>query len=389
MKKHIEKWLKEGLIDNRQAGIMLADIEKGSSENSSKKIIFTFSMIGAVLVGIGFILFMAANWQSISSIVKILMFAVLTFSSALGGYYLKYENKMYPKTGASLLFLSTLIFGALILLTAQIYNINAFEGLHILTFLWLVSVLPYIYIFNSKPVAVLTALLFILCVDSFIAANTRLFRATELLPFIHCLLGINLFCIGKLNSFNRNLTGIGEIFEKTGLFIIMICLFIITFPSFSDSSDALFSSTYAFFQNKQPFVIEIIFIVPIILFLFTFFANPSRTNDTAQSFLITFALSFCIFSASMPYIPRVYTNIFFAVCALVLIYSGYRKKSMFYVNLGILWLIIFIVVKYFDLLWELMPRSLFFLSGGIILILAALFFEHKRREIKTGFSSND
>ena len=168
MKKHIEKWLNEGLIDSRQAGQMYADIEKDSSEKSSKKIIFAFSMIGAVLVGIGFILFVASNWYAIPSAVKVLMLGTITFACAFGGYSLEYKNKNYPKTGASLLFLSAILFGALIFLTAQIYHVESSGNLHILVLIWMFSVMPYIYIFSSKSVAVLVSVLFVLWFNIFI-----------------------------------------------------------------------------------------------------------------------------------------------------------------------------------------------------------------------------
>ena len=56
---------------------------------------------------------------------------------------------------------------------------------------------------------------------------------------------------------------------------------------------------------------------------------------------------------------------------------------MFYVNLAAFWLIVFTVGQYFNCFWKLLPRSLFFVAGGILLIVSAFFFEHKRRDLKT------
>lgn len=378
MKKYINKWLSEGLISAEQAQTMQADIEKQSSEKTSKKIIFTFSTIGAVLAGIGFILFVASNWQVIPSIIKIAMLAIITFSAAFGGYYLAYVNKKYPKTGASLLFLSTLLFGALIFLTAQVYHIESSHNLHTLIFLWLISIIPYIYIFESKPVTLLSIILFFIWFNSYIIYHHNgLYKYTviELLPLMNLIAGLFLFNIGKLNSLKESLIGIGKVFEKIGIFIIFLCLFLFIFPSFIEKT------LDNFILSKD---LSIFFLINIILFLFIFFINPSKTNNTTQSFMITFIISFCIAITTKTFSidPLIISNLFFVFMLFALILSGYQKKEMFYVNLGIFWLIIFIIVKYFDLFWDYLPRSLFFLTGGIILIISALFFEHKRRDLK-------
>jgi len=39
-------------------------------------------------------------------------------------------------------------------------------------------------------------------------------------------------------------------------------------------------------------------------------------------------------------------------------------------------------VKYFDWFWSLLPRSLFFIVGGLVLVLGGIALEKKRRQIK-------
>ncbi|MDR1942303.1 MAG: DUF2157 domain-containing protein [Endomicrobium sp.] len=382
MKKYIEKWLGEGLISVNQAQQMRLDIEKDSSEKSSKRIIFTFSMIGAALTGIGFILFVAANWQAIPSFVKVLILMSFTFSSAFGGYWLKYENKNYPKTGSSLLFLSTILIGALIFLTAQIYHINSDRSLHMLLLIWLLAVLPYAYIFFSRPVACLTSILFILWLTVFIVSNNSLGISKEF-PFIYCLTGIFIFCFGKINNFIKDFDKVSPVYIKTGLLLIFFGMFMMTFSYFAkiDRTDFFdFATTWEFFPVR---IVPSFLLLSIIMFLVSFFANPSRTNGVTENVLILTAIITCMFILKYRFIPLLAVNLIFALMLLALIFSGYEQKTMFRINLGIFWLIIFIIVKYFDFFWKLLPRSIFFLSGGLLLVTTALFFEHKRRGLKT------
>jgi uncharacterized membrane protein len=52
---------------------MLSDVKKKSTEEKSNKFIIAISTIGAILLGIGAILFVAANWQDLSDLIKIII----------------------------------------------------------------------------------------------------------------------------------------------------------------------------------------------------------------------------------------------------------------------------------------------------------------------------
>ena len=57
------------------------------------------------------------------------------------------------------------------------------------------------------------------------------------------------------------------------------------------------------------------------------------------------------------------------------------------VNTGMFWLSALILVRYFDFFWDLLPRSLFFMVGGLILVLGGIALEKKRRQLKTKFAA--
>ena len=77
--------------------------------------------------------------------------------------------------------------------------------------------------------------------------------------------------------------------------------------------------------------------------------------------------------------------IIFAGISVFLIYVGYQKTNIKFVNMGIFWGSIFIIAKYCDFFWSLLDRSIFFLVGGAILVGGGIFLERKRREIKNDF----
>ena len=406
MKKQIEKWLNEGLIDNRQAKQMLADIEKEASEKSSKKIIFAFSIIGSVLAGTGAILFIAANWQQIPHLVKIISLAAMTFAAAYSGYYLEYENKNYPKTGSSLLFLSTMLFGVLIFLTAQAYHVESSGRLHILVLIWLISILPFIYLFKSKAVSVLSCALFYLWLGTFVFTRNIFGNAEHSLILFACCTAIFTFSFGKLQNFITGFEDLSSVFEKISVFILFFALFLMTFSFLAKP----YSFGSGFGDNAFIFtkIHDLLLLAPAVILLLSFIFNPAkRKSDKVEIIFMLCMFSFCILLSNIALTERVFaakndfhyysfypelklfTNLFFAISALGLIFSGYLRKRMFYVNLGVFWLTIFLIFKYFDFFWRLLPRSAFFLTGGIALVGLALFIEHKRRTIKTEFKQSE
>ena len=65
--------------------------------------------------------------------------------------------------------------------------------------------------------------------------------------------------------------------------------------------------------------------------------------------------------------------------ALVLMVKGYREKKIDFYNFGIALFVLLIVTRYFDTLSALMPRSVFFILGGVFLIGWAVFISRQKR----------
>ena len=75
------------------------------------------------MTGLGVILLIAANWDTISDMMKTLLMIGLTGLTYIAAYYLTYRNTGYPKTGQALFFLGSMLYGASIFLLGQVYNL--------------------------------------------------------------------------------------------------------------------------------------------------------------------------------------------------------------------------------------------------------------------------
>jgi len=101
--------------------------------------------VGAVLVGLGILSFIASNWQEIGKSLKLAILAAGFLGFAWAGRRLEKE---YPRTSLSLSYISILIFGAGIFLIEQMYNISMHFSKSFL--LWSLGTLPMAYVLKDK-----------------------------------------------------------------------------------------------------------------------------------------------------------------------------------------------------------------------------------------------
>jgi uncharacterized membrane protein len=117
-------------------------------EKSSVKLITVLQVIGALLIGIGVIFFIAFNWVRLPNFTKLgLVIAAFVACHATGLHFILNKPK-YEKAGFSFIFLGNIVYGAGIWLAAQIYHIS--YGFSTGIFLWAVGIVPFAYLAKCK-----------------------------------------------------------------------------------------------------------------------------------------------------------------------------------------------------------------------------------------------
>lgn len=110
-------------IENIQEGFNLT-VRSQEKEDTQKRTIRIILTIGTILIGAGIFSFIAANWQEMSKLTKIIIIVTSMLTAYASGWHLK-EKLNYHKTGGMLLLLGSIIYGAGIFLLGQIFNIRA------------------------------------------------------------------------------------------------------------------------------------------------------------------------------------------------------------------------------------------------------------------------
>jgi uncharacterized membrane protein len=122
LQDQISAWRDEGLIDPGLAEILRARYPLGDPGTPWGRLVV--SCVGAVVFGLGIILFFAYNWADMHKLVKLaLVFGALLAAHGAGLYF---SRSATAKRGLveSLHVLGTMLFGAGIWLVAQIYHID-------------------------------------------------------------------------------------------------------------------------------------------------------------------------------------------------------------------------------------------------------------------------
>lgn len=333
LKGHKEK----GIITQQQVDDMMTYYE----EDAGLSFIKVLVTIGSILIGLGIISFIASNWQEIGKVAKVLIIIAALGTSLLGSYKLE---KGYPKTSRALLYLSTLIYGAGIFLMEQTFNYSAevtlgfslwvfgtvivallFKEKYIFIFSHILSIIYISGSFNENIIAV--SLIFIIV---FYAGN-KYFNHSNIVTFFNNLVALD-FCLYFLNHLNLD-----------GIYIAII-FFIL--------GNIMYYVKHGL--NREVFKVQGIVVAGVSGIFLTY-------KDIWQQ------LSF-INNAN-------YVAIGFGIIIVLYFLSLVRKGSL----IALIFTCIIILRYYFDTLYDFMPKSLFFIIGGFILLGFGYYFERLRK----------
>jgi uncharacterized membrane protein len=142
----VPKWLEKGILTSEQAHRLLAEAPATHAGHSLLTRILI--AISALLFGLGVISFFAFNWQDMPKWLK-LATIFTAFLAAHGGGYIYGQIREKNTLAEFFHLLGTLLFGAGIMLVAQIYHINDHFPNGVL--LWSGGALLMAYVLDSTP----------------------------------------------------------------------------------------------------------------------------------------------------------------------------------------------------------------------------------------------
>ena len=124
LRQEAQQWQEEGLIDLDLYEQLAIRYQLNELDSTSRdRFIFVVLGVGFILLGLGVITFVAANWQTWSKSVRVILLLSLFITTNCGGFYFwKSPDNRQSRLGQGLLLLGALTMGANLGLLSQMFH---------------------------------------------------------------------------------------------------------------------------------------------------------------------------------------------------------------------------------------------------------------------------
>lgn len=373
-------WQKEGLITSAAAEILKDRYrakEKAIEEIVNwRRLVVTFAFLGFIFVSLGAVLFFIDRWDFIPNCLKLFIIVFAVCGAYITGFRVKFY-KGHSGIGGSFLLLGAVMFGCGLFINNQIFNLNISLKDNIL--FWSVFILPVAYFAYSKKVLDLALILISVWLGLEAANWIDLKSKSELYIYLYYFFGIFIYSAGIFHNQVKKLNVYKGPYQIIGGFLLLGAIYLLTF--LDTIPDGFFMKLDISADLKN--LLMIAGGALLVLLLELGFRKGRQHLLAVQIYSLITALILGILSVFGLFagLDVLIFNVLFLALIIGLVIIGINTKEIALMNLGIAFFIIDIISRYFDVFWQLLPRFIFFVLGGAILILGSIYVEVARRKL--------
>jgi uncharacterized membrane protein len=378
----VKEWIRDGLISQTQADAIVT--RYAHDRGRSLQFLQVILIAGAVLLGLGLILIIAHNWNTIHPWVKLSGLFAFLAGSHYAGWRFRFGTSSLPRVGDAFLLVAGFLFLAGIGLVSQIYHLDERPANGVL--LWWVGVAAMPWLAQSSSLQTLSTVGFIAWLGMEVsAADSWIYLGTVswTFPAAAVLLGGALFLLGQWPRV-RPLIWSGNVVATLGLVLFAAGSYMLGFVRQS----RLFPDEHL----GKPWL-PIILLAVLIPLLGGSFGRLGKGTG-GLGLLLSFAAT-TIIAALVTLAPRTYhwivgrwdlslaillwaLQIAFALC---LVSAGVLIERPGWVNFGAFLFALQVITRYFDLFTTMLDTGLLFILGGALLLGIGYLTERKRRQL--------
>lgn len=403
----LTEWVELGLI-NQETADNIRQYYAGKNQNSTQRILMIFGVLGAVLIGLGFILIVAHNWDNLTHTQKTIFAVLPLIISQIGaGYVLWFRpSKVIWKEITSIFIFFSV--AAAISLIAQIYNIPGNLPSFLLT--WMLLVLPLVYVMPSQMVSLFFiigityyanytsfweypqkepyeywGLLFAILPNYYWLIKNK--KNSNVLHFHHWLIAISViislgtlsktderwmfsaylslfaiyFLIGNSTVFQAN-TFLKNPYRIIGFLGTVILLLIVSFDWFW-TSEGYEQKTILPLMTLEFTIATLLTLLAV--FLIFAWEKPKKFLETNPTVYISFLFYLTYLLGHQYAVSQVFINIFLLIIGVYYLLKGANMGHIGYMNLGLLTISALIIFRFFDTQISFVVRGILFLVLGL------------------------
>lgn len=188
VRQDIARWAESGLIDAPTAAALANDIEDNDRRSLSFGSILT--MMAALLFGAAILIFIAANWQAIPRLARVVALFAVILVGYVGGALVK--TRGHPAVGEALWIIAAAAFGGAIALVGQMYHLAGDESSAVLT--WCAGTALAAAMLRSSPLTVTAVGIAVGWLVMNLVGGFKLFGRTDF-PHLYVVVAVILFVL--------------------------------------------------------------------------------------------------------------------------------------------------------------------------------------------------
>lgn len=394
LRDEVGQWQADGLITDEQAGAILGryataeGVEAGEPAGGSaigNRVVSVIAIMGAALIGLGIIAFIAANWSEIPTLAKLALMVVGTPVIYIVGWLLSYRFS-YSRIGTAVILLGAIAFGASIHLVAQTYHVPVNHPN--LVPLWFLGVIPLAYITRSQAVLGLSVILFLAAAG---------FRAQEWLPELGSEdtilllpgllpLGAVLFAAGRMQARFADTRQFARLCDISGLLVVAAGIY---FLSFDEPWWEVGRGELSFSVLTVEYWVVVAVLALAIGAMIAVAAWKAAGRHPEQIWWEAGAVGAVGLIAAVMWLGMAFGgewlwwafNLVMLAGVLAMIAAGYRWNRAYLINLAVPIFAVTLFTRYFEFGLGLLGQSVAFIVAGVILLAGGFGLEYLRRRL--------
>ena len=388
LRVEISQWRDEGLITAEQTDSILRryDLPARAGSAIGNRTVSVIAIMGAALIGLGLIAFIAANWSDIPTLAKLALMVVGTPVIYVVGWLLSYRFG-FVRIGAAVILLGAIAFGASLHLVAQTYHVPVNHPN--LMPAWFLGVIPLAYIIRSQSVLGLSLIILLVATA---------FRAQEWVPDVlndemvwlapaYLVLGALLFAGGRLQSRFDYTRPFARIFDIVGLLVVAAPVYLLGYHTIWEELRWSDPWSLGVLSLEYWLVVGIAALAAAAALGLTWWQDRSRR--TALILWETLAAIGMGLVAGAMWVGLRFGaewlwwvfNLVMLAGVLAMIAAGYRWNRAWLINLAVIIFAITLFTRYFEFGFDLLGQSVAFIVAGVILLAGGFGMELLRRRL--------
>lgn len=408
MKVNLDELVKDQIIDQETAERIQAYYKSEDQSSSASSMIRIVSIIGVVLIGLGLMLIIAYNWDSMAKSLRLVVALLpLGIAQALGAFTLWTSKDRTWKESSAL----SILFGIGIAMTliTQIYQMDG--SLQDFLKWWILLSIPLLYIFDSgstslavwigigwylmagswnrETTTIILPLIFMMSSSIYYYFNgftkdktvtwywhhwvipivgiIYLFSlgssmCERLIPVYFLILALLFIHIGqRIDFMNQSWMNGYQIIGPLGIWIIA---FILSFKFFWSTNE---NRPLIKCIEESSWILPCISCLVFISLLFYFFRRPSPSSSLKQPLFMGLSLILLSLTGhALGTMSQFFINLMLLVSIAWMIYHGVQTERFMHLNLGLLALAVWITCRFFETNISFAWRGVIFITLGVL-----------------------